>query len=274
MFAAIHQRISHYCHAGRLIVRFGGTVTSGLLYPFRRRLSRDPRCQIDFKNKCSITSPPDTPLLDLIDEIWIRRCYFRNEFQLRKGATVVDIGANVGAFSVLVAMADPKSKIIAVEPDLNNVAFLYRNIARNRLQNVTVVTAACGGKNGDGTLYMRGAGVLHSLFCRDMQGSDFKPLCKIPIITLDDVFFRFGVECCDLLKLDCEGSEYDVLLNASPQTMSRITRIALEYHVGFNDHSPDELKTFLESSGFKVEWLPMREDGTGFLYAVSENIAC
>jgi FkbM family methyltransferase len=291
MFADLYQRITHYSRAACLIVRSGGTVTSGLLYPFRRRSPHDPRCQIDFRNRTTITAPSDFPLLNLVEEIWIRQCYTSKNVQIKPGATIVDIGANVGVFSVLLAGANPRARIIAVEPGHENLEFLYRNIASNQLHNVFVVPAACSGINGEGTLYGRTVkqppgltksythGTLHSLFCRDVYGSEFTPLHQTSLVTLGNIFEKFGVTTCDLLKLDCEGAEYDILLNAPRETLQRVSQISMEYHVGFNDHSIETLENFLESFGFQVDRSPMGEDDTGFLYASNgdtngESLVC
>jgi FkbM family methyltransferase len=291
MFVDLYQRISHYSRAARLIVQSGGTVTSGLLYPFRRRSLHDPRCQIDFRNKTSIAAPSDFPLLNLIEEIWIRQCYTSKNVQIQPGATIVDIGANVGVFCVLLAAANPQAKIIAVEPGHENLEFLYRNITANHLHNIFVVPAACSGVSGEATLYGRTVknpagltksyshGTLHSLFCRDVYGSEFIPLHQTNLVTLGNIFAKFGVTTCDLLKLDCEGAEYDILLNASKDTLQRVSKISMEYHVGFNDHSIERLQHVLESYGFQVDRLPMGEDDTGFLYASNgdtngKSLAC
>jgi FkbM family methyltransferase len=267
MLTTYYQKLRNNILAIRQVLHIGGTLRSGMLYPFRRKFSQDTRCQIDFKSTVSMTSPPDAPLLDLIEEIWVRDSYTRNNLKLCPGAVVIDIGANIGAFTVWIARANPKARIIAVEPDPRNLTFLSRNLFRNAVTNVSVVPAACGGEKGEGVIYARGSGALHSLFSNDMQGSTFYPLYKAAIVTLEEIFDQYSVERCDLLKIDCEGSEYDILFSSSVKTLSRISKISLEYHVGFNEHSPAALESFLRIHGFEVECLPMRHDGTGLLYA-------
>jgi FkbM family methyltransferase len=187
------------------------------------------------------------------------------------GATIVDIGANVGVFSVLVAAANPQARIIAIEPGRTNCAFLSRNILTNGLSNVAIVPSACGGKKGEGTLYGREEGVHYSLFNRNWRGSQFSRLYEIGIVTLQDVFDQFEVSTCDLLKIDCEGAEYDILFGSSPDTLRIIKRISMEYHVGFNEHSIEALEQFLVHHGFVVERSPLDvEEGTGMLYALNQ----
>lgn len=267
MFAALHQRLWTYFRAVRVILQAGGTFGSVLLYPLRRRSARDPRCQVDFFNGTSLSAPSDLPLLNLIEEIWIKECYRTKKLPLRPGATIVDIGANVGIFSVLLATANPQARIIAVEPGRGNLEFLSRNLISNRLHNVNIVPAACGGTKGEGTLYGRGAGVLNTLYMRDTWGNKCTPLYKTSILTLQDIFDQFNVETCDLLKLDCEGAEYDILLNNSKETLRRVSNISMEYHVGFNDHSLENLEQLLMNHGFVINSLPMDEEGAGMLYA-------
>jgi FkbM family methyltransferase len=264
MLHDFYERALQYVRAAHLFIRAGGTITSAILYPVRRRSSRDPRCQINFRNGTSLSSPSDLPLLNLIDEIWVRQCYGTNEIDFKKDSTIVDLGANVGVFSVLFAAANPEIR-----------AFLSRNVIRNRLNNVEIVPVACSRQKGEGTLYGRGEGVHHSLFNRNiMMGHEFVPLGKTPIWTLQDVFDRFNVKRCDLLKVDCEGAEYDILFGSSTDTLQRIKRISMEYHVGLNEHSIESLEQFLASHGFVVVRSAMDDEGTGMLYATNYVNSC
>jgi hypothetical protein len=98
-------------------------------------------------------------------------------------------------------------------------------------------------------------------------GNTFRPLAHTEVVTLDELFERFAVWKCPLLKLDCEGAEYEVLLNARPETLKKIGNIAMEYHVGLNEHSPEQLVAFLGAHGFVVECLPLTDQESGYLYA-------
>jgi hypothetical protein len=70
-----------------------------------------------------------------------------------------------------------------------------------------------------------------------------------------------------LLKLDCEGAEYDILLNASGPLLSKIRQIAVEYHVGLTPHQPEELAERLERDGFETDLQPLVDEEGGYLYA-------
>jgi FkbM family methyltransferase len=218
-----------------------------------------------------LVSPPDDPLLTLFQEIWIEQRYTLDEPPLAAGQTVVDIGAHVGVFTVWAASQHPRVKVLAIEPSPRSFAFLQANVARNRLGNVTLVQCACGGGCGEAQLYSRGSSVADTLYRHDLLGSEFRPLSKTPVLGLDELFVSYNVGRCDFLKLDCEGAEYDILLNASEHTLRRIDRIALEYHQGLNEHTSGELVDFLKCCGLEVNRMPPRDKESGYMYAKRPN---
>ena len=223
----LRSRIAGYLRTGRTLLKAGVSVRSILLYPIRRRLAI-PRNQIDLKNGMSIVSPVDEPLLIMLEEIWINRRYAMEDFKICSGHTIVDVGAHVGVFTLWAASADPGARVIAVEPSARMCEFLRRNISRNSLRNVTIVQCACGGENGRAVLYSRGAELANTLSARDRTGKQFPPLAHTEVVTLEALFQRLEVRSCDLLKLDCEGAEYDIVLKAPRNTLEKVQRIAME----------------------------------------------
>ena len=260
------RRIRNNLQVAFRLLEGGVTLGSVLLYPLRRRRSRNPENRIKLKSGISISSPAAEELLHPFEEIWIEGRYAPDGLGIPPGATVVDVGANVGVFT-LWAVKCNAARVIAVEPSPRMCEYLSRNVSLNHFGNVTVVQAACGGRTGEAVLYSRGDEVLNTLYCRDVLGSEFRPLCRMPVLTLEDIFSRYGVETCHLLKLDCEGAEYDILLNTREDTLRRIQTIAMEYHVGLNEHDPLELLSFLEAHGFKAEKTPLLDPEGGYLYA-------
>ena len=184
---------------------------------------------------------------------------------------MVDIGANVGVFALWVTTRNPLARVICVEPSPRTCEFLRRNISKNKLNNVTVVQAACGGKSGEADLYCRGVAAMDTLYCQDNYGSKFHLVAKIAVLTLQDLFEQFDVQVCNLLKLDCEGAEYEILFNASGDALDRVEAITMEYHVGLNEYTPDQLTRFLESRGFSVKQTPLLDEEGGYLYATKQN---
>ena len=108
---------------------------------------------------------------------------------------------------------------------------------------------------------------MSTLFQRDIDSHGFELIAEPLAISLDTLFAHHDVIRCHLLKLDCEGAEYDILYAASRPTLDRIDAIAADYHVGLNDHTPAELTAFLEAAGFLVTATGLVDAEGGYLYA-------
>lgn len=86
--------------------------------------------------------------------------------------------------------------------------------------------------------------------------------------SLSDVIQRTAQGKCDLLKLDCEGAEYDILMKSPRDALVKIRRIVMEYHDNVTDYSHKDLADFLVEQGYKVQVFtnPVHED-LGYLRA-------
>ena len=73
----------------------------------------------------------------------------------------------------------------------------------------------------------------------------------VETIGLADIINRFSIERIDLLKMDCEGAEYGIVLQSPDWVWSRVGEIRLEYHQG----RYQELAEHLQSRGFRVNFL-------------------
>jgi len=84
---------------------------------------------------------------------------------------------------------------------------------------------------------------------KDGAGSNLKKSTngtKIPLITLSDLISKYKISTA-VLKLDCEGCEYDSILTADKSILLKFTHIQIEYHYGYKN-----LKEKLENCGFTV----------------------
>ena len=142
------------------------------------------------------------------------------------GGTVVDIGANIGVFS-LFAAAEPDTRVYAYEPVQATYAQLRENVQLNGLEE-RVKTFNLGVTSGSE----------HRAIHLSAHGSPFNTLYgaeggrteEIACVGLDRVFEATDIDRCDLLKLDCEGAEFEILLEASEGALQRVRRICVEYH--------------------------------------------
>jgi FkbM family methyltransferase len=137
---------------------------------------------------------------------------------VRPGATVVDVGANIGYNAIHAArLAGPRGRVFAIEPTPDNLEVLRRNLAAASLANVVVAPVAAGRTAGRRKLFVRGArSAVNSLFAESCYAT-VTDVLEVPVVSLDEL-----VEgTADVVKIDVEGAELDVLegmprlLNAS-----------------------------------------------------------
>jgi len=171
----------------------------------------------------------------VVREIWCENVYEVFDGDLTDTGIVIDIGANIGAFTLYAAKLGAK-KVIAVEPEPHNVELLRKNVADNQ-KNVPdcefiVDERAVVGKHTYQPLhaYMTNEHGDSRLLCDgDARSSDRKDLQQVEYTTLDDLFKEHNLEFIDVLKVDIEGLEGDVILGAQESTLNLCRYITLEY---------------------------------------------
>ncbi len=125
---------------------------------------------------------------------------------VKAGDIIVDMGANIGYFTLLAARLTGKDgKVYAFEPEPHNFALLSRNIELNGYDNVVAMQKAVSDKNGKIKLFVNkndtGA---HSLYQPENAGESI----EIEAVTMDD-FFKDKNRHVDVIKMDIEGAELD-----------------------------------------------------------------
>ncbi len=161
---------------------------------------------------------------------------------------VLDIGAHVGAFSCALARAVPGAQVTAVEPSADRVAYLLRNVASNGLQGrIAAVQTAVSGHRGRRLLTP--FGVLEAASDPAATGE------WVDVIAFEELLASSHGPI-DLVKMDCEGSEYEIFASAPPAALGRIERLLLEYHPATHDDIRN-LFARLAHAGLTERW---RED--------------
>jgi FkbM family methyltransferase len=178
-------------------------------------------------------------------EVWEKNDYGQLP---SKGAVIVDIGANIGAFTLFAAQKT-KARIFALEPMKDPFAALKKNIALNNLESrVVPLRIALCGENGEREMHVSK---------RNMGGSSLyitsdrteQVVCK----TLPAFFEENNIDYVDYIKCDCEGAEYDIFLNTPPALFEKIGIITVELHT-VEHHTFDELREFFHTVGYSTQW--------------------
>ncbi len=208
-----------------------------------------------------IDGAPGALIVPLYKEIWYRDEYGLRADPLPSGATVIDVGANIGMFAVFAAIAARAARVLAYEPFPESFALLHHNVEQNRLGAIAAHRFAVAGRAGTRALHLAGRHGTHSLFGTDGEA------VPVECLTLADVFGAERVERCHFLKLDCEGAEYEILLEAPADVLARIDRMALEYHDAKTPHDHGELRAWLERHGFAVTSRDHVASRSGYLFA-------
>lgn len=218
-----------------------------------------------FRNGFVLRSPKEVNLTFLFHEVWLDEIYNQEGYEISKTDLVVDIGANIGVFAIYAAMKASEGKVFAFEPFPANAEFLHRNIADSGLDNVSAFQKAVAAVNETRQLNVSEDWIKHSL---DSEMPFFNVATSIDIecVTLDEVLQNEKV--CDLLKIDCEGSEYEIFYTSSTETIKKIRRIAGEYHeVDSNEKNGISLRKFLEKNNFQIDSFTPFDDYCGAFYA-------
>jgi FkbM family methyltransferase len=204
--------------------------------------------------------PADSVFFGIKDILFNREYELFSAFELtRPRQVVVDAGANAGLYTIIASIS--AKQVIALEPDSQVFKTLSDNISSNRLTNVVLKQSALSSKKGSAGFYRRGNTQLGSIRTR----KNIEPILVDAISLeelLDETTHAQGRQI-DLLKLDIEGSEFDVIQDSDEKWLDRIQKIVAEIHTEHGDVSA--LTRKLTECGFKyvITKRPLKRRGDG-----------
>ena len=141
----------------------------------------------------------------------------------RAPTIIIDAGANIGLSAIYFANKYPDAKIYAIEPSIDNFEILKENI--NYYPNITAIYGALMGESGYGTLFDPGQGDLaYQVKC----GSDSNEF-SVPCMTMETICQKYKLSHIDLLKMDIEGSEFDIFNRDCPW-LAMVDVLIIELH--------------------------------------------
>ena len=190
--------------------------------------------------------------------------------KLPEEPVIIDVGANAGLFDVLIYSKIKAPTVFAYEPMPANVEVFQKTINDNeRLSAIHLYQAAVTGTEKEFIdLYTEDtvANTVVSSVFSDFNGANSKKL-QVPAKSLSSIITGHELERVDLLKLDCEGSEYDIIYNTNEAVLQQVGLMVIEVH-----HIDDErcnlpsLDAYLQNAGYTNKILPV-QDGNFYLMA-------
>lgn len=155
----------------------------------------------------------------VVVEVWDRNDYRVTGFS----GTVIDVGANVGAFTVLAAKAGAE-RVIAIEPAEANRERLLHHVALNGVADqVTVLDVAVTGRGG------ASVGIVG-----DGGGAQVAGAGDVKTVSLVELLDRYGP--VEMLKVDIEGGEFSAFATVPVDALRRVEHIAMEWHGPASPH--------------------------------------
>ncbi|MEO7444377.1 MAG: FkbM family methyltransferase [Ferruginibacter sp.] len=175
---------------------------------------------------------------------------------------VIDIGANAGFFDLLLLSKVPGARIYAYEPIEANTTFFEAVIKSNPglEENIDLHRMAVTGTEKDQIDLFAADTEDSQVVASVFEGFNKENLSRttVPAITLEKIIHKHNLERIDILKMDCEGSEYDIIYNSPPEVIKMARHLAIEIHdIDERNQNFRSLKKYIEGLGYTVTSAPI-----------------
>ena len=170
-------------------------------------------------------------------------------FGVNNGDVVLDVGACIGEFTL--SIADRAGKIVAIEPEPRNLAFLHKNV--ESLPNVQVVGKAAWHCKDKLKLHLSRTVASHSLFLSVIKKSKrTMKSVEVQADTLDNITTDLGIGKVDFIKINVEGAELETLKGAK-KVLKTAKKVVVEaIHKREEKKTSPRVSNFLKARGFMV----------------------
>lgn len=234
------------------------------------RLGR-PEIRLQLRNGLTVITSNSDGARVPIYEIFAEDSYELDHLMagLPPNPVILDIGGQIGAFSLAVASHDPQARVHVYEASPVSAKFIRRNIEENALSHrITLHDCALAGERG--TISFLDSGTANGLNGVTVPGWVGATTIQVRAETFGDDIRSAGV-AANLVKVDVEGAEYGIILNSDPGDWKEVKRVVLEYHP-VDGHGVDDLIGFFKTAGLVPEkQVPGRSEGLGLLWLIRDD---
>jgi FkbM family methyltransferase len=190
------------------------------------------------------------------------------EWELEENPVVLDVGANVGAFPLWLAEQRPGVRGLAYEPDPDAFEYLRANLDVNGLAHVDARLEAVSDRTAEGILFRSTPGDGISSLHLTSNPERLREEIITSLVSFDDAIGNVEGEI-SLLKIDCEGAEYEIVLDSDAASWQRVKRVVIEYHP-ITGKDPNALANRLTQLGFRLVKEQIRSGGEGTVWLSKE----
>lgn len=178
------------------------------------------------------------------------------EYQPQSSDTVLDVGAHIGDFSLL--MSRRVARVYSIEARRETFALLKTNLFVNDAVNVVADHLALSDKNGFCRLYLATEGESWG----DSTTFDFNGASEsVSSVTLERYLFERNIPHVDFAKFNCEGAEFPILMSADQLTLSKFKKMLVLYHCDLVSGADERmLHEKLQQCGFMTATKNRSED--------------
>jgi FkbM family methyltransferase len=161
------------------------------------------------------------------DRIVIREIFEENVYQVSSkdvfNRVVLDVGGNIGAFSIYASVLGAK-KVIAYEPEDDNRKQFEDNVNANGLTNIQIRPYAVSGKDEEFEIYKAQGATKRTEYAGEID----VPKQKVKAFNINKIVGE--LKEIAVWKMDCEGAEYDILDAITDDNLKKIKYLTLEFH--------------------------------------------
>jgi FkbM family methyltransferase len=214
----------------------------------------------------SVIDPFDRETEYIYDEIFAQETYDHPEIKLPARSTIIDVGANIGLFTIWAARKHRPRKILAYEASPTTHEYLIENVARHVDSAVTGATCinVAVSRQADRELVLHQAPFISGL-STFLSGSTLPWICNlrdkgelhthnVRCTTISREIETHGLSAVDLLKIDVEGHFMEVLEGIEPAASAKVRNIVMEAeYTEALGHSVDSICAMLSDKGYRVQ---------------------
>ena len=171
---------------------------------------------------------------------------------IKKGDVVLDLGANIGYWTCLLAeLVGDKGHVYAFEPEPNNFQLLKKNVEINNYKNVTLEQKAVSNKTGKTKLFISNVKTDHRIY----DWSGHQDSIEVDVVRLDD-YFKGKEITINYIKSNLQGSDF-AAVQGMLSLIKRIKNLKMivEYHPDTILEFGSDPKEFIEiliNEGFRL----------------------